>query len=75
MVLQAIDQTAFPEVLGKTKVFYCPRPMAKDIEHFSLSQYQEKSGLYKVDSFNFLLVYILFYCNMVNCLQIYVFLI
>jgi hypothetical protein len=70
MVLQAIDQTAFPEVLGKTKVFYCPRLLDKDIEHFGLSQYREKSGLYKVDSFNFLLVYTLFYCDMVNCLLI-----
>ena len=24
MCSQAIDQTTFPEVLGKTKVFYCP---------------------------------------------------
>ena len=25
MGVQAIDQHIFPEVLGKTKVFYCPR--------------------------------------------------
>jgi hypothetical protein len=25
MGVQAIDQNIFPEVLGKTKVFYCPR--------------------------------------------------
>ena len=27
---QAIDQTIFPSVLGKTKVFYCPRSTTKD---------------------------------------------
>ena len=26
MGVQAIDQNIFPEVLGKTKVFYCPSP-------------------------------------------------
>ena len=25
MGVQAIDQNIFPEVLGKTRVFYCPR--------------------------------------------------
>jgi hypothetical protein len=29
MGVQAIDQNIFPEVLGKTKVFYCPRSREK----------------------------------------------
>ena len=29
MGVQAIDQAIFPEVLGNTKVFYCPRSMAE----------------------------------------------
>ena len=29
MGVQAIDQNIFPEVLGKTKVFYCPRSMTE----------------------------------------------
>jgi hypothetical protein len=38
MGVQAIYQNIFPEVLGKKKVFYCP----KAIEHFGLSQYRGK---------------------------------
>ena len=30
MEMQAIDQTIFPSVLGKTKVFYCPRSLTSD---------------------------------------------
>jgi hypothetical protein len=41
MELQAIDQTISPSILGKTKVFYCPRA----IEHFGLSQYLWKNIL------------------------------
>ena len=29
MGMQAIDQNIFPEVLGMTKVFYCPRSMTE----------------------------------------------
>ena len=32
MGVQAIDQTIFPEVLGKTEMFYCPRPTEKLVD-------------------------------------------
>ena len=44
--VQAIDQNIFPEVLGKTKVFYGPRGQRpRSIEHFGLSQYRGKNCL------------------------------
>ena len=30
MGVQAIDQNIFPDVFGKTKVFYCPRSTTED---------------------------------------------
>jgi len=57
MGLQAIDQTAFPEVLGKTKVFYLPEAIGQGYRTLWSFPISRESGLYKVDSFNFLLVH------------------